>query len=335
MIERRAVFLMTGWAVLPLLGCGGGGPTTPPTPTPTPAPSEVFSVTGVVYDDENRNARRDDGESVWLPNVEVEIAGRTGRSEARTGRFRVDGVVRGAQVVTLRAPSLPPFYSPGTPVTVEVPQAAGELFVQAVLPPLGRNRAGVYFLSGDSIAQGVGSTSERGFRDGLQAKLQEFFGRGQVIYRGGGGGTTSDAQARLLRDLEGIEPAFTLAAWGTNDWYNLCPGGTCQTVENLRGFIRQVKAFGSLPAVSTIPPTNVAFGAGASEARNARVVTLNEGIKAMAREEGALVIDAHAAFIARGNLASLFADDVHPNDAGHELLAETYAQALTRGSLTR
>ena len=43
------------------------------------------------------------------------------------------------------------------------------------------------------------------------------------------------------------------------------------------------------------------------------------------------VADMNADFKAAGNVASLFADDVHPNDAGFHILAQGWFKAITRG----
>ena len=34
---------------------------------------------------------------------------------------------------------------------------------------------------------------------------------------------------------------------------------------------------------------------------------------------------------AAGNLSALFSDDVHPNDAGYQLMAQAWFKAITRG----
>jgi phospholipase/lecithinase/hemolysin len=50
----------------------------------------------------------------------------------------------------------------------------------------------------------------------------------------------------------------------------------------------------------------------------------------MAREEGALLVDVYGAFMKEPSLSALFIDHVHPNPAGHELIAITFFDALTR-----
>jgi len=44
-----------------------------------------------------------------------------------------------------------------------------------------------------------------------------------------------------------------------------------------------------------------------------------------------LVADLNAEMKSAGNLAALYYDDVHPNDAGYQLLAQAWFKAITRG----
>lgn len=308
--------------------CGGGGssaPTSPPAPTP---PGEVYSVSGLVFYDENRNNVLDPDETVRLGDVEVQVAGRTAASAA-TGRVLVEGVPAGAHPVLIQAPSLPPFFVAGAPVTVEVPRAS-ETPIPVALP-IGQNRPYNYLVEGDSISQGFGSRDGLGYRAILEARLEVYYGRSvTTFYRGDGGGTSRDGAARIAYDLGRLTPAYTLISWGTNDWNECGNPQSCYTVPSLRTIVREVKGTGSLPCVATIPPANVGYDYRAPASRNAWVAEANELIRAMAREEGALLVDVHAAFMAQPNLADLFVDHVHPNPRGHELIATAFFDALTR-----
>ena len=46
--------------------------------------------------------------------------------------------------------------------------------------------------------------------------------------------------------------------------------------------------------------------------------------RAVAREEGAVLVDLEQAFLAAGDLSCLYTDSLHPNDAGYEVMAETF-----------
>jgi lysophospholipase L1-like esterase len=308
--------------------CGGGSstPTNPAAPTP---PVETFSVSGYVFYDVNRNGIADPGDTVRLGDVEIEVGGRTGLSSQTTGQVQVQGVPAGTYVVGVRAPSLPPFFVLELPPTVQVPSSATMPIPMAL--PIGANIPFNYLCEGDSISQGTGSKDGKGYRTILEPRLEAYYKESVAInYRGGGGGTSADGAARIARDLGLLTPAYVLIGWGTNDWNHCGDPRTCDTVPNLRSIVREVKAANSLPFVATIIPPNVGFDANAPESRDVWVRQENELIKAMAREEGAQVVDLYAAFMRAPSLKALFVDHVHPSPAGHEIIAQTYFDTLTK-----
>jgi lysophospholipase L1-like esterase len=283
-----------------------------------------------VFYDENANGSLDEGEVSRVPNVEVSVGGRTARSETLTGRFTVDGVPAGPQTVAVRGETLPPFFVAGPPLSVQVPQAAG---AEARLPltlPIGGNKPNVYMAFGDSITLGETASPGATYPAVLQSRLTSHFAYAVVNNRGADGTNSFEGVERARRNLRGSEPACTLILYGTNDWNILsCQlGQECQTVENLRAIVREVKAFRSLPFISTIVPVNPEMN---PSERNDWVRGINAGIRTMATEEGAFLVDAHASFERRGNLASLFADHVHPNDQGYALIADAFFQAIAFG----
>jgi lysophospholipase L1-like esterase len=282
-----------------------------------------------VFYDVNRNNVLDPDETVRLFDVELEIGGGTGRTEVGTGQATVQGVPAGTHQVVVQPSSLPPFFAAGTPVTVVAPQTE-EAFIPVALP-IGQNLPFRYLATGDSITKGVGSDNEMGYRSILLSRLREYYGVPvSMFYRGRGGGPSADGAGRTPRDLDLLQPAYALIGWGTNDWNGCGSPPTCDTVSNLRSIVGDVKAANSLPCVATLPPANVGFDARAPESRNEWVAEMNDLIKAMALEEGALVVDLHAAFMGAGSLSDLFVDHVHPNPRGYELIAETWFNALTR-----
>jgi len=307
----------------------GGGASTPGTPgTPTP-PSEVFSVAAFLYFDENRNNVPDGDEDIRLGDVEIEIAGRVGRSNGANGAVVVPGVPAGAHPVNIRIASLPPFFVAGGAVTAQVPSTT-EIPLPVALP-IGQNVPFRYLASGDSISQGEGSADERGYRVILEARLEAYYHRSvSTFYRGSGGGSSADGATRIARDLQLLEPAYTLIAWGTNDWNSCGSPSTCFTIPSLRSIVREAKKANSLPCVATILPANVGYDSRAPASRNVWVAEANELIRAMAREEGAVVVDLNAAFMRAPSLSDLFVDHVHPNPTGHQLIAQTYFETLTR-----
>ena len=62
---------------------------------------------------------------------------------------------------------------------------------------------------------------------------------------------------------------------------------------------------------------------------------MNTLIKGLANEQQVLLADINAEFKASGNMSSLYSDDVHPNDAGYQVLAQAWFKAISRSrSLT-
>jgi lysophospholipase L1-like esterase len=328
--DSRARVTAAICAVAVTIGCGGSssGPTQPPSPSPTP-PTEVFSISGFVFYDENRNNRLDADEAVRLGDVQIQIAGRTGTSAPTTGQVVVEAVPRGTFSVGIQTSSLPPFFVPGGAIDVDVPQSSA-IPIPVALPVNGNNRWD-FLAEGDSISQGTGSKDGKGYRVILGSKLSEYYQRPvTTLYRGGGGGTSQDGAARISRDLELIRPAYVLIMWGTNDWYACGDPRSCFTIPSLRTIVESVKAAGSLPCIATIPPANVGYDQFAPPSRNVWVADANDLIRNMAREEGALLVDVYAAFMKEPTLSALFVDHVHPDPAGHELIATTFFDALTR-----
>ena len=327
---RVRLLLVAVPLALALPGCGGGGsPTSPGTPAAT------YPVTAVLFYDENGNGVLDATEAVRLPEVDVDVSGHVGRSEKLTGRAVVSGVPAGSYAVSLKAPSMPPFYAPATRPPITVPQAAGAEADVPVTLPIGDNVPNTYLAFGDSITVGEGSHSTNGYLDVVEQLLaQNMGGRHRVIGDGIAGNKSEQGADRVEQSLRRNHTAYLLILYGTNDWNKnkeLCtPGTPCATVENLRFMIQVARSVHTLPVVSTITPANPAYLDRNAPERNEWIASMNELIKTMARQEGAALADSHAAFMKSGNLSSLFADYVHPNDAGYQLIAGAFFLAIAR-----
>lgn len=285
----------------------------------------------VVFYDENDNGSLDSRELVRLPEVEVTCGGRSAQTEKGTGRAVVRGVPAGAQTVAIRAGTLPPFYAAGSPVAVTLPLGQGsEIQLPATLE-VGNNVPNVYMAFGDSITRGDGAPPGADYPAQLQSLLLSALGDAQVVNRGADATNSYEAIERLNRNLGWNHPAFTLILYGTNDWHVIgCQDNApaCHAVDNLRTVIQRVKASRSLPFLATLPPVNPAL---APASRNQWVKDINELLKPMAREEGAVVADLHAAFMKQQNLPSLFSDDVHLNQAGYAVVAQAFLEAIVHG----
>jgi len=301
---------------------GGGGPTTPP-------PVATHAVGIALFYDENGNGALDASENVRIPAATVEIGGKQGRTAPATGEVIIDGVTAGQHTITVRAATLPAFYVAPAPAAVVVPQTAGTAFIPVTLP-IGSNRPNVYLGFGDSITAGDGSSDGMGYVLRLQRKLQAHYGRATLIKDGFSFGR-SNAGAVRLGDSLTVRPAYTLIHYGTNDWNaGECKfNPPCFTIEALRSMVAAVKGRQGLPVLATIIPANPAHG-DYTPARNAWVAAMDVRIRDLARAEGALLADQEAAFKAAPSLPALFSDHVHPSDAGYEIMAQTFFDAITR-----
>jgi lysophospholipase L1-like esterase len=313
------------WLVTPFSACGGGGsPTAPSTPPPP-----TFSVSAVVFYDEDGDGRLDAEEEGRLPGVVVDIGGRTAATELRTGRARVTGILGGARTASVRVDSLPPYWVAGDAVPVDVPTER-ELEL-AVRLPIGGNTPNLYMAFGDSITEGDGSSDGRGYIQLLEDRLRAGFGVGEVVAEGAGGTWSDEGAARLAGRLNRHRPAYTLILYGTNDWNPCDDVASCFTLESLASMIAQVKARDGLPVIATIPPVNVGFNERAPASRNDWVAEANAAIRALARSEGVVVADIEKVLLAAagGNFSQLFVDHVHPNDRGYELIADEFYRAVS------
>jgi lysophospholipase L1-like esterase len=311
--------------------CGGGSSPAGPGP-----PSVSYPVPVVVFYDENANGILDAGEGARVPGVEANIAGKTARSAPVSGLAVVADVPAGTATLTVRPDTLPPFYRPpAASLSVQVPPSSNSNVPLTL--PIGSNTPSLYMAFGDSITNGDFSSEGSGYRDPLQGLLQGYFGRG-VLNNQGIGGTKSNAGAeRIANALRSVRPAYTLILYGTNDWNTpeCKTSAPCFTIDSLRSIVEEVKAAGSLPVLATIPPANPGWPTFVAE-RNAWVSQEDVLIRALAREQGAALADVEAAFLkaAGSDLSQLFANNVHPNDRGYGILADTFFAAITQPGTT-
>jgi lysophospholipase L1-like esterase len=286
----------------------------------------TFSVMGAAFYDENGNGSLDAGENTRVPDVVVEIGARSGRSSKVLGEFTVEGVPGGTQAVTVRRTSLPPYYSAPASLSVVVPQSQG-LLVPITLP-IGPNRPNVYMGFGDSITIGQGSSDDLGYRHRLQEKLAAHFGRGTVLSEGIDATRSNRGAERIDESLRRARPAYTLIHYGTNDWnVGACKfNPPCFTIDSLRDIVLSARGSQSLPVLSTIIPANPESFQ--QPDRNEWVAAMDERIRALAREMNVPLADPQALFLKDASPERLFADHVHPSDAGYELMAQAFFTAL-------
>ena len=93
--------------------------------------------------------------------------------------------------------------------------------------------------------------------------------------------------------------------------------------------VRDVKGRGGLPVLATIIPANPIY-VETQPQRNEWIAGMNVRIRDMARAEGAVLADMEPAFLTNAAWPRVFTDHIHPNDAGYEIMAQTFFEAITR-----
>jgi lysophospholipase L1-like esterase len=329
---RRSRLAVWFWLAATLAGCGRDAPSAPTGAPLAPAPEPGRpDLAGVVFYDEDGDGALDPDEGVRLGGVGVTVDDRRGTSDA-AGRFRLEGVRAGSRQPAIDAASLPPFFDASRLPSVALPAPAGFELALPLRLPIGANQPHRYLAFGDSITSGDGSRGSRGYRAELQARLRDAWGIAEVVNGGEPAGRSDRGADRLPEGLARWRPAYVLVLYGTNDWNrhecHYVPG--CFAVPNLRRMVQAARAAGTIPVVATLPPVNPLYNGSLAAERNAWVTGINAGIRTMVREEGAVLADVHAQFPeAEPALPPLFADHVHPNDAGYERLAEAFYRAIT------
>src|SRR6185436_1104977 len=144
-------------------------------------------------------------------------------------------------------------------------------------------------------------------------------------------GTRSNAGAlRIDQSLHASRPAYTLILYGTNDWNQAeCKTNfPCFTIDSLRQMVRAARFAQSLPLLATILPCNLGQDDRCTPERQDWIVRMDDLIRTAAREEGAVLVDLHAAFVRQPSLSALMVDHIHPNDAGYEIMATEFFNAI-------
>jgi lysophospholipase L1-like esterase len=240
-------------------------------------------------------------------------------------------VPNGSQTAVASAPTLPAYFAPGTSVSVAVPPA-GDVAVPTVLGLGPRARPHVYLGFGDSITAGDGSGDGTGYGNYLRNDLRALWGKADVRLDGLPGSRSYAGEARIVPSLNANRPAYVLILYGTNDYIDVdCRSAPpCYTVEALRSMVVATRDFGAFPVIGTIPPVNPSYADRNPDERNDWVKRMNDSVRAMARQERVAIAEIHGDFLEQPSLPALFADDKHPNDAGYQVIARSFYDAITK-----
>lgn len=169
---------------------------------------------------------------------------------------------------------------------------------------------------GDSITRGTGVDN---YADVYVSRLAAAWGK--TVYNEGVDKALSSYGTAVINGiLAQYNPKYLTIYYGTNDsgFYD-----NDWIVGNLRYVVRKAKENGTKPVVATLGPFS-----GDWVWKRQDVINLNQKIRQMAAEEGIACADLEAAL--DWNSAYLGSDGMHPNSAGHRVIANTFYGAVTR-----
>ncbi len=217
----------------------------------------------------------------------------------------------------------------------------GELPVHVVpLPP--PPKPGGIVMFGDSTTALRRGQVEKVYAERVLEALKDGSPDVSVHNAGVGSNTTRNARDRLAKDVLAYKPRVVVIQFGINDaavdvWRE--PPATASRVSladyeaNLRWIIGELRQQQVKPVLMTTNPTRWTdtlrglygkppYRPDDADGFDAPVLShYNEGVRRLASELAVPLVDIHAAFTAKGPDALLL-DGMHPNDKGHQLVAE-------------
>ena len=187
---------------------------------------------------------------------------------------------------------------------------------------------------GDSLTQGVTSPAPALLIfnpiDAYPLKLQQllstrYLDQTIVMTNAGRAGEKIDAgRARLSDVLDANDPQVLLLLHGANDLNNLRGDAIPTIIHGLEDMIGKAERRGIAIFLATLPPQNPAGnnGDGANY-----VPELNQRIRALAADEGAILVDLYAGF--GGTWVGYIGEDgLHPTPQGYDRMAEIWRDRI-------
>jgi len=214
-----------------------------------------------------------------------------------------------------------------------------------VVPP---PQPGGIVMFGDSTTAERPGAIEKVYADRVREALQGTGSTLSVYNAGVGSSTTKNARDRLARDVLAHKPRVVVIQFGLNDaavdvWKE--SPATASRVplteyeQNIRWIIATLRAQNVKPVLMTTNPLRWTsklrdlygkppYRPDEPDGFDAPVLaSYNEAVRRLAAELAVPLVDVHAAFTAQ-NADKLLLDGMHPNDAGHQLIAELLAPIL-------
>ncbi|MCX7007400.1 MAG: GDSL-type esterase/lipase family protein [Kiritimatiellaeota bacterium] len=177
----------------------------------------------------------------------------------------------------------------------------------------GSNDGQVVVALGDSIVASVDGGGAP-----WPARLAGLSGK-TVINAGVGGEESGGALSRCGSLLATYKPGYLLILTGAND--AIMGSSTDNAVANIRAMVQMAKANGTVPIVATLLPMIGEHGIFDSAARR-----ISAGVGSVAGVEGVALVDLNSEF--GDGTGRLIGDGLHPNDAGNQIIALAFNDAL-------
>jgi lysophospholipase L1-like esterase len=140
-----------------------------------------------------------------------------------------------------------------------------------------------------------------------------------VINEGEDGQFSWEGAERLQGKLNEHKPAYCLIMYGAND---IIYGLSGRTIPQLLLMIDICRANKTIPVVATLTPT-----AARHDYMTGTVDILNEGIRALCRDQDVLLADVSRDFTVSG-LALLQSDGLHPTAEGANMMALSFYDVI-------
>ncbi len=176
----------------------------------------------------------------------------------------------------------------------------------------GDNNPGLYAAMGDSITQGYGDCGAP-----YPNRLSALLGR-SVINFGVGGARAADGLAQVNGVLA-QNPGFVIVYYGANDAIHGADAGSVKEV--LRAIVARVQETQAIAILANLTPMTGSHGIFDGNRR-----AISNAIGDLASEDGVPLVDLAGAFGSGAGL--LQSDGLHPNDAGNQVIAETFYDSL-------
>jgi lysophospholipase L1-like esterase len=177
-------------------------------------------------------------------------------------------------------------------------------------PDVGDNDINKVLCVGDSITDGGCAPAGAPY----PARLGGFAGK-STINEGICGSTSGTGAERMNSLLSRFKPGYVCILYGAND---IGFGRSIQSIENnLRFMVQAAKANQSVAIIATMYETYDSH-----KFLSGGIRDLNERIRAIAKEEGARLVDLQAEFGTERTFIQ--PDGLHPSDSGTELIALSF-----------